>query len=275
MKTRSFGGLALVVGLVAALAVPQHAVADESSALRSALSSLRSLGTPSFNRVALWARNGAQPVPVPVRDYELAEAQILNLGGDDRQAVLWWLQGNGRSALYARGATEDQIGPPRPGVDIGTGPFPTPTPSVWRELRFVSNTLPDTLSAATTGNIAILGGFAAAKRDGTSAMACVSFKNVAPQTATRIVFRFPLIDANSNELGALTLDRRGTFSSNVAIMTYPSFSDWVQNNTLNRSYADNCTTIVGGIAAVPILTARLATYRLTRVEYADGSVWTP
>jgi hypothetical protein len=263
--------VAIAAGLVAAFALPQHAKADASGDLQAALSTLRGLGSQSFNRVALWARNGTPTVFAPVRDYERVEAQILNLGGDDRQAVLWWLQGNGRSTLYARGATDFQIGPPRQGVDQGTGPLPTPTPNAWRELRLASNSLGGT----TAGEITVLGGFAAAKRDGTGATACISFKNAAPKAATRIIFEFPLVDASGNELGTLTLDREGTFSPDVAIMTYQTFSDWAGGTVTNRGYAQNCASLSSGIAAVPILTARYATYRLRRVEYADGSVWMP
>jgi len=251
---------------------PQHAYADASSALRNMLSTLRTLPQQSFNNVALWARNGTPQVFAPIRDYERAEVQILNLDSDNRQAVVWWLQGNGRSALYARGATNDQIGALRNGVDPGTGPLPTPTPMPWRELRLASSTL----GGATSGNIAVIDGFAAAKRDGTGAMACVSFKNVAPLAATRVVFEFPLVDARGDALEEMMLDRRGTFSPNIDIMTYQSFSDWSQGKgTSNRGYADNCTTLTNGLAALPISSADYATYRVTRVEYSDGSAWTP
>lgn len=71
----------------------------------------------------------------------------------------------------------------------------------------------------------------------------------------------------------LTLDRRGTFSPGIGIMTYDSLQDFVQSGFGNRSFADNCATVQDGIAAVPILTARYATYRMMRVVRADGSTW--
>jgi len=233
------------------------------------LAALQALVPDSFRSVVGWARNGAPQVAVPIRDYELAEAQILNLSGDDRQAVLWWLQGNGRSALYGRGVTDAQIGPLRSGVDPGAAPA-TPAPNSWRDLKLASATLGD---AAPPSGIAILAGFAGALRNGTRATACVSFKNVAAVDASEVVIEFPLLDAGGNAVGKLTLDRRGSFSPGIGIMTYDSLQDFIQSGFGNRGFADNCATVQNGIAAVPILTARYATYRITRVVRADGSVW--
>lgn len=247
------------------------AQADASYALGQTLGSLRALGPTSFGYVVQWARNGAPQVPVPIQDYEQAETQILNLNSGDRQAVLLWLQGSGRSALYARGATDDQIGPPRPGVDSGASPSPTSTPNPWRDLKLASTTLGNGTPA---GNILLINGFVAAKRDGTSAIACISFRNVAPQAATRVVVDFFLLDANGQVLAPLTLDRRGTFSPNVDIHSYPGFEAWSGGTYNNRDYANGCTRVDNGVAAIPILTARLATYHVARVEYADGTVWT-
>ncbi len=251
--------------------LPNAALADASKPLVQALSTLQNLGPQSFASVVGWSRAGAPQVFVPIRDFELAEAQILNLSGDDRQAVLAWLQGNGRFALYARGATDSQIGPLRPQVDSGAAPAPTPSQNPWRDLKLASATLD---AGASPSKIAVLGGFAAAKRDGTSATACVSFQNNAALTATRVVIDFPLLGSGGDVLGRLDLDRHGTFSPGIAIYSYQSYAAWIdQSGGTNRDYANNCATISNGIAAVPILTARFATYRVTRVEYADGSAW--
>ena len=269
MRARRFAFVATLFAIGLVVAIPQGARADASDSLRQVLSTLRGLGVESFKNVVTWAANGAPQVVVPIQDYEQAEAQILNLGSDDRQAMLWWLRGNGRSALYARGATDDQIGPLRSGVDSGAAPAATPTPNPWRDLKLASATLGGSTPAS---NIVVLGGFAAAKVDGTSVKACVSFKNVAPLAAVRVLFRFPLLNAGGDVVGALQLDRKGIFSPNVEIASYGSMSD-AQGFGSNRNFADNCTTITNGVAAVPILTARYATYRVTHVEYADGSVW--
>ena len=268
MSRRRFAIVAALLAVVFLTAAPQYARADASDDLRQVLSTLRNLGQGSFANVVAWAANGAPQVLIPIRDYEQAEAQILNLGSDDRQAVLWWLRGNGRSALYARGATDDAIGPLRSGVDSGAAPAATATPNPWRDLKLASATLGGGTPAS---NIVLLGGFAAAKLDGTSAKACVSFKNVAPMAAVRVLFSFPLLDSGGNVVATLKLDRKGLFSPNVDIASYQSLSD--SQGFGNRNYADNCATVTNAVAAVPILTARFATYRVTRVEYADGSAW--
>jgi len=262
--------LVSIAMLVAVLSAPPRADADASNALVQALAAIGNLGPQSFSSVVQWARNGAPQVPIPIYDYQLVEAQILNLGGNDRGAVLSWLQGNGRSALYGRGATDDQIGPPRYGVDFGVIPSPSPTPNAWRDLQLASPTLN---SGPPASSIVVINGFAAARRDGTSALACVSFKNTATIAATRVVFEFPLLSANGDTVATLTLDRRGTFSPNTGIMSYPTLDAQLNAGFVNKSYADNCVQISNGVAAVPILSARRATYQVTRVEYADSSVW--
>ena len=119
----------------------------------------------------------------------------------------------------------------------------------------------------------MLNGFAAAMRDGTRAVTCVSFKNVGPQAATRVVFIFTLLYSDGQTGGELILDRQATFSPNVGVMSYGSYADWVNQESANRGYAQNCATVSNGVAALPILAARYATYRVTRVEYVDGSSW--
>jgi len=258
---------AIVAGLFVTGPAPVRA---QSSALVAVLSEMQQLSDSDFSALASWASNGA-PAPYTTGfAIDQTKADILKLGDKDRQAVLWWLQGNGRSALYARGASDYQIGPRRSPVDAAA-PTPSPTPGPWREIPLASATL----EGGVQGQIQILGGFAAVKRDGTAAIACVSFKNLSPLTARRIVFEFPLLDAQGNSLGSLTLDRNGEFSSNIAIMTYDRFSDW-QNGALGpRGRADNCIQRNLPTAAVPLLQARTASYRVTRVEYDGGTVWPP
>jgi hypothetical protein len=250
-------------------AAPRGAQAQQASRqLISVLGQIQGLSAGDFAKLVTWANNGA-PAPFQTSTQpEATEANILNLGSNDRRAVFSWLQGNGRTALYAQGAADSDIGPRRPGVDYAV---PTATPNAWRNLPLASATLDSNVQ----GGIAILGGFAAAKRDGTTAMACVSFKNTAQKIASRIVFEFPLLDAGGQELGKLTLDRTGEFSPNIDIMTFTSLNDWQNNSVGPRGRLDSCVTRQLGTAAIPILQARAAGYRVMRVEYADGTSWTP
>ena len=263
--------LALCIGALFAAALfiaPAH-VAAQSRALVNALSQVQQLSNSDFSALASWAQNGT-PAPFTYNTaLDQAKGAILSLGNKDRQAVVLWLQGNGRSALYAQGASDYQIGPLRAPAD-SSAPTPSPTPS-WRQIPLATASL----SGATQGQIQIVGGFAAVKIDGTSAIACVSFKNLSPMTARRIVFDFPLYDAGGNLLGTLTLDRNGEFSSNILIATYNSFSDWIGGAIGPRGYLDNCIRRDLPTAALPILQARTAGYSVVRVEYDGGSVWTP
>jgi hypothetical protein len=167
--------------------------------------------------------------------------------------------------------TEFSIGTPTPPSPTPSGerPTPTPTPNPWRQLTVATKTL----SPGDEGGIEILSSFAAARRDGTSAAVCVSFKNDDPKVAKRIVFGFGLIDGNGGDVGEIVLDRKGTFSPGIAIEGYRTLASWSTGGG-NHGYNDNCVTLNRNIAALPILSAKFATYSVKSVEYADGTVWT-
>lgn len=241
--------------------------ADVSQALRSVLSEMRGLSRSDFDAVTVWARNGAPQPFMTAFQPQQTEGDILNLGSDDRHAVLYWLRGSGRSALYARGATDSEIG----SRDPRSGPVPTPTPNPWRNLPLATASLDGNVQ----GSIKVIGGFAAARRDGHGAIACVSFENVSTRVASEVVFEFPLLSEAGNELGKLTLDRTGTFSPNIGIYTFGSLSDWQNGSMGPGSRNDNCIRRDLGTAALPIIEARLVGYRVTKVVYSDGTSWTP
>jgi hypothetical protein len=185
----------------------------------------------------------------------------------DQQAILVFLRGGGRSALYARGATDWEIGSRNPANVPPPTPAPTPTPNPYRSLVFGS----PTIGGTTAGKIAVLGGWAAVKRDGRGARACISFKNTDSRTAKRVLFQFPITNKDGAVLTELKLDRRGTFSPGIDIRGWGSLEGWQQGQ--HRGYDENCTSLSTGIAALPLLTARFATYRILRVEYANGTSW--
>jgi hypothetical protein len=256
--------LALSVLFVCALVAMPKAGA-QSSALVNVLTETQQLSNNDFTTLCTWARNGAS---APFNNYfqpQKTQSDILALADKDRQAVLWWLQGNGRSALYARGASDYQIGPRRAPADKSA----TPAPAAWRQITLATATL----NGDVQGPIQILGGFAAVKRDGTAAIACVSFKNVSKITARRVVVDFPLLDAQGSTVGTLTLDRNGEFSPGTVIASYADFSTWQQGGIGPRGYADNCIQKTLATAALPILQARTAGYNVRRVEFDDGSSW--
>lgn len=140
-------------------------------------------------------------------------------------------------------------------------PRPTATPNPYRSIEFAS----PTLNSKPQEGIAIVGGWAAVKRDATAAVVCVSFKNEGSVAATRVLFKFHLMNREGVDLGDLTLDRRGTFAPGVNIHGWGSLADW-QSGMGNRGYNDNCTTLSGGIARMPLLSVRYVTYRVTHVD---------
>lgn len=267
MQIRNIALLAVAVLAVAGFAFARPAVAAPSMPLAGTLSTLRGLSESQFSTVVRWSRTGASRPFFTSSPEERAEVKVLDLSSSDRDATLRWLRGDGRGALYARGATDDDIGPRRP-RDMSTTPSATPTPNPYRQL---------TLAGATLGNkpvggIAVLGGFAAVKRDGRAVVVCISFKNVSEKVARRVLFDFPLYGRLDEELGELQLDRRGEFSPNVDINGWPDLSGR-QGGVGHRGYNDNCTSLTQGVASRPLLEATGAGYRIVRVDYADGTSW--
>jgi hypothetical protein len=267
MKLRLLNcSIAAAVALIALFAYAgAPAAAAPSRALQSALSSVDQLSDTQFASVVIWARNGANWVGLPQNPAERAERQIGDLGSDDRNAVLAWLRGKGRSALYNRGATDAQIGSRRPGVI----PASTPTPNPYRLLDFTTPTLGNRASAS---GIAVTGGFAAVKRDGKAVVVCVSFKNETQKVASRVDFAFEVYGARGHELETLRLERRGEFSPGLDIHGWQSLGDW-QSGIGHRGYGDNCTVVSQNIAANSLLRAQSVTYAIAGVQYADGSAW--
>ena len=258
--------LAVFVFAAGMLATTGRAQADASDALQHVLEQVRYMGGSDFASLVKWARNGTPKPDDATFQPQKVEVDILNLSDGDRNAILYWLQGKGRAALYAQGASDSQIGPRR---DF-EAPTATPTPNAWRNIPLATASI----EGANQGPIQILGGFAAVKRDGSAAIACLSFKNTDPQVALHVVFEFPLIGADGQPLGNLVLDRHGEFSPNIDIVSYGSMQAW-QSNSGPRTYGDGCIQRTLPTAALPFLQARASGYHLVRVEFAGGGSWPP
>jgi hypothetical protein len=256
--------------MVAAFTVTTgHVRASPSDELGAVLRSIRNMWSSDFKGLVRWAHNG-HPAPdgAPVFDPDKTEKAILALDGGDQHAVLTWLEGNGRGDLHSQGASDSDIGPAKPGVDADS-PKATPTPNAWRNVPLATGSLDN----APVGQIQILAGFSAIKKDGTSAIACLSFKNLDPRVAKRVVFDFPLLGGDNQELGKLTLDRSGEFSPTVDIRAWESMGAWQTPGGGPKTYNDGCIFKELPTAALPFLQARAASYTVTHVEYADGTAW--
>ena len=250
----------IVLGLIALLLVSlgQPCQAAASDNLVRVMRAIAAFNDTDFGRLKEWASEGGRRPSFASSQVDKIKINILELQKDDRAAVAEWLRGRGPQALYARGISSSQI-------------RQTSEADKWRYLKFAT----ETLQPPPSPDIQVLRGFAAVKKDGTSAQACVSFKNSGTKPATRVVFEFPLLNAEGKEDGGvLTLDRRGTFSPNIDIVGWSTITVGTVISG-NRGMSDNCTTLTTSVAAVPFLSAQFAGYRIVRVEYTDGSSWVP
>ncbi len=269
MRQRFLWVLALLVFVAALPAAAQFSRAPAHDLVQT-LAVLRNLSSSSFQQVVWWAPNPRNP-GISVPDWNNAEQRIMQLGVHDRDAVFAWLTGRGRHALYARGATDAMIGPRR-SVDTGHAASATPNPlAKYHVSQLVSGTLRG--SEPPKSGIDVLKGFALVAKDGTKAIVCVSFKNVAARTAKTVHFVFSLLNAQGEDVGSIDFERRGTFSPNVAIDGPSSASDYVDPGLSHRGAFDNCVTRDEGTAALPLLQTRHVAYKVAGVTYADGSSW--
>jgi hypothetical protein len=237
-----------------------HADASPSSGLSAVLSQIRFMGNINFGGLVKWAKSDGSTPSDTTFQPQKTEADINNLDGADRDAVMNWLRGNGRNALHNQGASDSEIGPIRADIDAAAA-----TPNPWRSIPLATASLDQT----PQGGIAILGGFAAVKKDGTGAMICLSFKNIDPRVANHIVVEFPLLGDGGQEMGKLVLDRSGEFSPNIDIRSYESLAAW-QSGAGPRSQADGCIGQSMPTAAIPFLQARAAGYRVMHVGYVGA-----
>lgn len=269
MRKRMLWVLAMLV-LLAALPASAQYRPIASARLVNALATLRHLDSGSFQQVRWWAPNPQDP-GITVPDWNNAEHQIMQLERHDRDAVLSWLTGHGRQALYNRGATDAMIGPRRPSIDGGSSPA-TPSPlALYRTLQLTSDTLRG--STPPPSGINVTSGFALVAKDGTKAIICLSFTNVGAAAASAIHFTFPLTNAQGDTLGAIDFNRTGLFSPNVAINGPAGPQAYFDPGLSNRGAFSNCVTSNQGTAALPLLQTRYVAYKVAGVTYTNGSTW--
>ena len=264
--------IAILAGLFFIICMPIAANAQftrvPSQQLVSTLTTIRGLGDQSFQQVVWWAPNPSDP-QITVPDWNNAEHQIMQLKKHDRDAVLKWLTGQGKNALYDRGATDRMIGSRSPS---SFGPS-RPRSSGLSQYRTLPLTSPTLNGAAPASGITVNGGFALIAKNATKAIVCLSFTNVGARTANEVDFSFPLVDGNGNALGTFTLDRKGTFSPNVAINGPADANTYVNNGPGPRAMFSNCVVSNQGTASLPLLQARFVTFKVVNVRYNDGTSW--
>jgi hypothetical protein len=247
-----------------------------SYALLNALNAIQNLSSGQAGQLQFWARQGNLQPPNPIiTPVDQIEAQIAAMSPPDRNAIAAWLTGGGRGALYARNVTDAQIGPCNFPIDppscSGAAP-PSSQPTDWRNITFALAPGADTASG-----IAIDGGFAAVRNDGTAETHCVSFRNTSQKTAVEVTFSYQLYGGSDNMLTNGTSVRSGTFSTGITIAGPPSFSDYqsAKQGIGNKDRLQNCWSNSSGIANLAYLQANYLTIQVIGVKYDDGSVWPP
>jgi hypothetical protein len=267
MQHRSIWALFFCIALCLAMPVAAQASSGPSAQLMQTLTTIRNLGDSSFQHLVSWSSAPKFPNATD-RDWKNAEQEIMMLDSGDRSAVLAWLRGNGRSALYARGATDSMIGVTRAPGDRGGA-----TSSEVSKYRVMKISSPTLGNPSPEGGIKVTGGFALIAKDGTKAIICVSFTNVAAVTASAVRFQFPLIGANGDTLGTIDFNRTGEFSPNVAIDGPADANSYFDPGFSHRGAFKNCVTSSQGTAALPLLQARHVAYKVAGVTYTNGSSW--
>jgi hypothetical protein len=247
-----------------------------SYALLNALSAIANLHPSQAGQLQSWAQqNNPQPPNPIVTPVDQIEAQIAAMSAPDRTAIVSWLMGGGRGALYTRNVTDQQIGPCKFPIDppsCSGGVPPTSQPSDWRNIPFALAP-----GADASSGIAIDGGFAAVKNDATAETHCLTFKNTNQKTAVEITFRYQVYGASDNMLSNGTSVRSGTFSTGITIAGPASFSDYqtARNGVGNKDTLQNCWSTNTGIASLTYLQANYMAIQVVGVKYDDGSVWPP
>lgn len=266
MQHRSILAL-FCAALCLALSLAAQASPGPSAQLMQTLTTIRDLDNSSFQHLVSWSNSPRFP-DTTNRDWKNAAQEIMMLDSRDRSAVLSWLRGNGRSALYARGATDSMIGVMRAPGDRGGGE--SSALSKYRAMKISSPTLGN---APPEGGINVTGGFALIAKDGTKAIVCVSFTNVAAVAASAVHFKFPLVGANGDTLGTIDFNRTGEFSPNIAINGPSDANAYFDPGFSHRDAFKNCVTSSQGTAALPLLQTRHVAYKVAGVTYTNGSSW--
>jgi hypothetical protein len=128
--------------------------------------------------------------------------------------------------------------------------------------------------AKPQGDIQVFDGWGAIKRNAKGAIFCVSFRNNATLTATRVVFELPVTGASGATVAKVELDRHGTFPTGVVVPTWENLAQW-RAQAGDPSNNENCKILSTPASVFPVQFAQAFSYRVVRIEYANGHVLTP
>jgi hypothetical protein len=239
----------LVLLLVAAMVLAQPR-ASASSALYNILYDLRPLSPSEGTALQRWARgtlSSGTGSTYRVSNLSRAIRQLSH----GRNAVLAYVRGEGRLALYGLGVSDADIGPMKAPFDrAAPGPLATPQ----------NRDIPVLNAIDPASRISLLTAQTTLRKDGTWMRTCVAFTNKAEKTAKKIVFGYQILDVFKKPVNGSEWAREGTFSPGVEI----------------RPKKSDC--LILGTGTKPedaFLRGAHLELSVHKVVYDDGSSWTP
>jgi hypothetical protein len=128
--------------------------------------------------------------------------------------------------------------------------------------------------AKPQGDIQVIDGWGAIKRNSKGAIFCLSFRNNAELTATRVVFELPIVGASGATVAKVELDTHGTFPTGTVIPTWENLAQW-RAQAGDPKNNENCKILSTPASVFPVMFAHAFSYRVVRIEYANGHVLTP
>src|SRR4051794_18216564 len=102
MSLRRYASLAALVVLALVLGTAYARAQDTNNIVR-VLNEIRGLSDVEYGQLTGWAKSGTPRPAFTFSKVEQTENNILQLHSADRDPILSWLRGHGRSALHARG----------------------------------------------------------------------------------------------------------------------------------------------------------------------------
>ena len=123
--------------------------------------------------------------------------------------------------------------------------------------------------------IEILRGFGAVPDGGSDIDVCIAFRNKGTKAATRIDMLYTMMAADGRTFGSLPFVRKGEFAPGADVQTFTFTQFATLGAPTNHGFWDNCLFHKTTTAPFFDPAMYLIVYRVTYVEYADGTSWSP
>jgi hypothetical protein len=277
MRVRTAVVAFLAVALSAGAPAAQSAVS-----LAQVLGIISHLDTASLISISFWASaSNPQPPEMTLSDLDRAEVDTLALAPVQRDALLAWLNHGGRTKLYAVGATDAQIGPCQPDIDLRTchvsastqtaqSPSPAAAPASLGEITAVPLQI---VAAPDASGIDLLGGFAAVQTTGAQFIHCVAFRNHTQKTGAAITFTYKLLASSGTVLEAGSDILVGSFPAGFHVDGPSTADELAAAQQSGRPLPSNCWSKTIDASGPSLKQLASVSIEVSSVTYEDGSHW--